>query len=221
MRDLPTNMSGLGAGMAGAPGASTAVSRGPMPAGPAMPKGQPASAEEQQLYDQFVKNAISLMMGDGRGRKAVDAMNTMDPQDGVARVVGPIVAKVAKAAQDGGTPLPFDVILHGTAEIVDNAMELAEAAGIHEFSKDGDAQGGAYVRALDAARVEMQNRGLIDQEQAKAMFAEVQQVDQAGAPGMAGPAAGAPPASPGGAGGSRPAPAAGGGLGAGMTGGMR
>lgn len=187
-------MAGLGTPMM-APGAEEA---------PEMEQGaegqEPATPEEQQLYEQFVTQAMDVIyppdqkgqvspqiMADLKGQldgKAAQLFEGAEPplagtpQDNVAAtaVVLTIVidgalgySKVARESDQQSQQMPPEqqsgegapdmnaVLLHGGKAIIEELVEVAEAAKIHEFSEQ-DMEGIVY-RAMDLYRVASENSG--------------------------------------------------------------
>lgn len=176
---LPENLSGLGAQPPGGPRTSAAIPPGQTPPD-AGQGGTPASQQEQAIYDRFVGNALKALWNKKGLPAMVRAMNTRDPREGVARVTAQIVARVAQSAGQAGEGLPTDVLWHGSAEIFANVLEMAEEAGIHQFSQDPKATQGAMVRAFDEIRLALDGMGMIDEDEFSAMLQEAQAADQAG-----------------------------------------
>ena len=207
---MPENVSGLRARQGAAD--STAAARAPGGAGPepvSSLRAEQASPQEQQMYERVVKGATRLLYDKKRMDQTIDALNTSDPREGVATVTAALIGKVIQAAAKAGDRIPFDVVLHASAEVFDAVAEMAQEAGVHDFDKDQQMTAGAFVRAFDKIRVQMQEAGLIDKDEAAAMLQEAQAMDAQSRQGGNSPSASAPQSPPSGGGAPQPAPAAG------------
>ncbi|WP_147307874.1 hypothetical protein [Fulvimarina endophytica] len=142
---------------------------------------QPASPEEQALYEKFVSKAF-LMVYD---KKFIPKVLEMlaggdDPLEGLAVTASMVIARVMKAAKDAGQKLPGDVAFAGAKEIFEDLAELSRRAGIKDYSQDRDALEGAMFRTMDQLRMILEQSGDIDREAAKADLAMLQEMDQSG-----------------------------------------
>lgn len=95
------------------------------------------SPEEQAQYDAFVTNGMKLM----NDEKGIDGLlksiqGDGDPIQGLANTVAAIVIRVEDSAQKQGVEISPDVLMHGGTELLEQAADLAEQAGIHEFSEE-------------------------------------------------------------------------------------
>lgn len=125
--------------------------------------------EEQAAYDQFVNNGMQLMY---QGEQVAPAilnhlqgkwddiapmlgelpqdegnLDPSNPIDGLAVATVGIVLALEASAAEAGKELDPAVVFHGGAEIAEQLVEVAETAGIHEFSPE-DMEGGANRAAL-------------------------------------------------------------------------
>lgn len=95
-------------------------------------------------------------------------------QDGQPPQPGaPPAPEPAQPEQQGG--YPDDVVLHGGVAIIEELIEVAEAAKIHDFSEQ-DIEGITY-RAMDLFRTASPR---VDQDALKAEFGQVVEADRAG-----------------------------------------
>ena len=184
---------------------------GPPPAAGA-PQGQPpadnsnVSPEEQAQYDSFVTNAMSLM-NDEKGvqnlLKSIEGDG--DPIKGLANAVASIVMRVEDSAVKAGEEISGDVLMHGGAEILEQAADLSEQVGGHAFTPE-EMESATYM-AMDLYR---ESRGdKIDQGEQGESMQELQAAEADGSlekqipgitehsqkPGQA-PAGGPPPGEP-------------------------
>lgn len=120
------------------------------------------SPEEQTQYNEFVTNAMT-MMNDKKGLKVLlEAIGGDDnPVEGLANVVTSIIIRVEDSAKKSGTEIGGDVLLHGGAEILEQAADLAEQAGVHTFTDD-ELETATYM-AMDMYREARQSQGQIDE----------------------------------------------------------
>jgi hypothetical protein len=70
------------------------------------------------------------------------------------------------------------VILHGGKELLEELANLADEAGIHDFSQNELNR--AFLIGMDLWRESASSAGLIDVEQLKAEFAEIRTADAEG-----------------------------------------
>jgi hypothetical protein len=142
---------------------------GQPPAGAVDPEPN-VSPEEQGQYDQFVTNAMSIM-NDKKGMdkilKAIESGES--PVSGLANVVSAIIMRVEDSAKQSGQEISPDVMLHGGAEIMEQAADLAEQAGGHSFTEE-ELESASYI-AMDLYREARGNK--IDQKRAVESMDEI------------------------------------------------
>lgn len=137
------------------------------------------SPEEQAQYNEFVS----------QGRMLVDDKKTMptllkniqgdgNPVEGLANSLYAVVMRLEDSAEKAGKEFSGDVKYHGATEIMEHMVELAEAAGIHEYSDQN--MESALTIALDLYRVAKQQSGEIQPEQFQDELAMLQQAEQEG-----------------------------------------
>lgn len=148
---------------------------------------QPASPEEQQIYNQFVGRAMLMIYDDKMLPKVIDMLDggaekgqDGDPMEGLARTTALVVGRVAQAADKAGQKLPGDVLLHAGKEILEDLAELSRVAKIKDYSEDPDALEGAMFRALDQFRLILQGAGRLDQRAAQTDMAKLEEMDKSG-----------------------------------------
>jgi hypothetical protein len=141
-----------------------------------------ASPEEQKQYDLFIKNAMELMYTqDGKAQPEVlQRLSTGNkPIDSMAQTVVWLTMLVEQDAERNGMHIEDDVLFHASTEILEQLVELAEAAGLHEY-KEAEMQG-AWYQALDMYReANTGEGGRIDTEAAAADFEALRQADAEG-----------------------------------------
>ena len=189
-------MQGLGAAMnAGPPQAAPggAPMAGAMDAG--MAEGQPASPEEQALYEDFIGRAESFLVPEsGQVSREILANLRGDfdpqaaqifaqaepplapsPQDAVSATAVLLTLTIEAGAMQQGVDYPDDVVQHAGIEVIEMLVAVSEAAGIHEFSEEE--LEGIYYRALDLYRITSPR---IDQDMLKAGFQQLMQANEQG-----------------------------------------
>lgn len=137
------------------------------------------SPEEQAQYDQFVTNGMRLI-NDKKGLskllKSIEGAG--NPVEGLANTVASIVIRVEDSAKQKNVEMSPDVLMHGGTELLEQAAELAEAAGIHEFSEQ-DLENALNI-AMDIYRTTRQQQGKLPTEQLSQDLQEVQAAEQGG-----------------------------------------
>jgi hypothetical protein len=171
-------MSGIGSMVGGERPAPTQRS-----AEPAIDDGeQPnVSPEEQAEYEQFVGNAMSIIYPDD-GQVSPNVVQALqgsdDPMMNLATTAVSLVSSLRDSAKQAGHRVPDEILYHGAVAIIEELGEVAEAAGIHDYSED-DLEQALYL-SLDLYRTAGEQSGDVDAEQLKAGFAQIQQADQQG-----------------------------------------
>lgn len=137
--------------------------------------------EEQAQYDEFVNNAYRIFYSEKTFPEFMARMRAaaeQDPVEGLAATTVKVVVRVEESARRNGKDISDDVVFHAGVEIMESLADTAAKAGIHEYdAKEVEA---ASLRAMDMYRVTAGQMGLIDPEQAKRRFSELQQADKAG-----------------------------------------
>lgn len=163
-----------------------------------------ASAEDQQLYNDFVLNGHIAIYEDKKRFDSIVKRLRMgaeqnDPVGALASVALIIVQRLESGAPNG-QKIDSGVLMQGGAEIGLELAEVAEKAGIHKYSDDDIRN--AIVRAADQYRLSQAKEGKTDPEEAKREVERLKEADASGDlakefPGMAemfaGSAEGAPP----------------------------
>jgi len=151
------------------------------------PKGESGQVSPQIVDD--LKGNI-----DPEARKLFEAAEpplSGAPQDNTAAVTVVLVllvdsqlgflAKAREAAASGGPAIEYDtVVFHAAQAIAEDLVEVAEAAGIHEFSEDDLA--GVWARAMDLYRVASETMGApgYDKEGLSNAFLDLLEADKTG-----------------------------------------
>lgn len=156
----------------------------------------PASPEEQAQYDQFVKNAMTMIYDDKMTPQILQNLEGGgNPMQGLARTTAMIVHRIEGDAERQGKELADGVVFNAGIEIGEDLADLQRTAGIADLSDDQMEQ--ATYMAMD----EYRNMGGMDPKKAQAELADMQAMDESGeldrvAPGLrekAMQASGAPP----------------------------
>lgn len=158
--------------------AAPALAPGAPPTGAAAPTAQVAdapTAEEQTQYENFVRLAVDMVQNP-KNRAVATAVERLlrapNTKEGVATAAVTLGMRVFDAAAQAGTKLSPVVVQHGLVEVVEELGEFARSRGIKDL--DEDELSGAYIGALDLARVELGRRGAVDADDAKAEWAELE-----------------------------------------------
>lgn len=149
----------------------------PMDAAPGG-QGQPASPEEQALYNRVVAMAM-LAIYDDKMTPKLAAMLRDAPK--VAEVIAEISANMAMRVythlKGQQTEVPGDVMMHAGKEIVEVVGELAEASGKEVSEQELET---AFYLALDKFRAMAQQGGHYTEDNARADADEMRQMDESG-----------------------------------------
>lgn len=154
-------------------------------------EGEEATPEEQQAYDEFVKDGFRVMYEGGEVKPRILELLDEDPAD-LIEVLGdealkdfsPVVALAATATiivlevvrstgEKDGT-----IILHGGKAIMEDIAEIAQKAGIRDYSEEEI--GKAFHMAADLFRRAAEEEGLIELDEAKAEWEEIVAADKEG-----------------------------------------
>lgn len=137
------------------------------------------SSEEQAQYDEFVTNGMSLLH-DEKGLSGLlqSIQGDGNPVEGLANTVASIVIRVEDSAQKQGIEISGDVLMHGGTELLEQAADLAEQGGVHEFSDD-ELESALYL-AMDIYRTTREQQGKLPTEQLGLDLQELQAAEQDG-----------------------------------------
>lgn len=151
----------------------------PQQAQPAPMQGEEASPEEQALYNKVVSAAMLGLYDKSVLPQIVQTLKgSDDPAGGIAEVAATMAMRVFTFAQEEGTTIPGDVMLHAGKEIVEVVAEIAERlAGLQV---DEAMIEEAYYRALDRFRSMAQQQGLYGEDAMQEDVAMLRQMKQDG-----------------------------------------
>jgi hypothetical protein len=140
------------------------------------------SPEEQKQYDLFVENGMELLYTpDGQPHPEVlKRLSTGNkPIDTLAQTTVWLVTILEQDATRNNAPIDSDVLFHGARELMEQLIDLAEAAGIHTF-KEAEIQG-AWYQALDMYReANSDEGGRFNKDEAAAEFEALNEADKEG-----------------------------------------
>lgn len=152
------------------------------------------SPEEQQAYDTVMGKAAELIYGKGQVMpQIVDALKPAKSADekpddegkggnpavlALANTAVQVVSKLDASSKEQGFQIPDDVLYHAGSEIVAMLAEVAEAAGIHDYSEEEI--NGAFLQAVDNYRPIAEQMGRTDDATLKQQFGEIEQADEQG-----------------------------------------
>lgn len=97
---------------------------------------QAANDDEQAFYERFIKNGLSLIHNEGGMRAIMELVGGGNPVEGLANALVSVLTRLTDTASAQGIEINQDVILQGGSELFLEMADLAEEAGIHDFSKD-------------------------------------------------------------------------------------
>ena len=146
------------------------------------------SPEEQKIYDAFVDNALAVIYDEKSLPQIIESLKgDGNPVDGLANTAVTVVVRVQDSAEQAGQELPPDVVFHAGSEILQDLAQLAEKAGIHQFSPE-EIEGAAF-QAMDLYREAKGRDGGAARPQIVEDFNQIVALDQAGkldelAPGL-------------------------------------
>lgn len=137
------------------------------------------SPEEQKMYDVFVENGMQLLYDEKVMPQILQSIQaTEDPAEGLGNATATLIIRLDDSAQKAGQEVSGDVKLHAAKELLEQMAELAEEAGVHEYS-EGEMESAFYF-ALDAYRTTRQAEGKLNPEEFQGDMQEIQAADQEG-----------------------------------------
>ena len=146
------------------------------------------SPEEQGIYDQFVNNAFSVIYDEKSLPSIIESLKgDGNPVEGLANTAVGVVTRVQDSAEKAGQTLPPEVVFQAGVEILEDLADLAEKAGVHDFTPE-ELEGAAF-QAMDLYRELKGRDGGTAAPQIKEDFNQLIALDQAGrldevAPGL-------------------------------------
>lgn len=146
------------------------------PTAPPDDDSQPASPEEQRIYEKFVMKSAEVMRGDPK-KMAEIIEEAGDPAVGASRVAGAAAQRVLAAAAKADQEIPTDVVIHATEELFNLAADIAARAGLGDLDDDQHARG--MFLAFDEMRMAMDSVGMLDREAAAEELEQVKRNPEA------------------------------------------
>lgn len=174
-------MNGLGAPMP--PEEVQQVPAAPMagvPEGDEMTPGtEPASPEEQEMYDKFVSMALLALYDDKMMPKTVDHLTKQTNKPAaVGEVAAGIFQRVYASAKQSGAQVPGDVLINAMAEIVEATVELSDKLAGTDLTPDQIDE--ALYKAMDVTRKMLKESGDYTDEMKGQDAAMLQSMSQSG-----------------------------------------
>lgn len=123
--------------------------------------GEPASPEEQEIYNRFVAGGMMMMYDERFFPRFGEMMKSQEPKEGVADAVSMVATRTVQESKKAGFEIPGDVVLAGTKELTEQAADAALKFGVDLPEPDVEE---AYYLALDKTRVALQGAGLMEPE---------------------------------------------------------
>lgn len=152
------------------------------PEGEEMAEGEEESnvpPEEQQQYDQFVANGMNIIYSDEAMPQLLETLKgDGNPVEGLANALVAVVSRLDDSAKGAGLDVEGDIKMHGGKELMDQLVELAETAGVHEYTPDEVES--AFFMALDLYRENQMQQGTLPTEELSQDMSELVQADQEG-----------------------------------------
>jgi hypothetical protein len=143
---------------------------------------QPASPEEQAIYDMVVYKAMAWLYD----KKTNGAQLTLDvlksaasPGEGIAKSAANLVRSIEMAARSAGKRIPGDLLFHAGADVVSQIREFGERnnvwEGVPEEQLDREEQRGFFEALRMYGEQELEN-GDVTPQDAQAELAELNQM---------------------------------------------
>lgn len=122
------------------------------------PGTEPASPEEQAMYDKFVSMALLALYDDKMMPRTIEHL-TKQPNKGVAvgEVAAGIFQRVYASAKEGGAEVSGDVLVNAMAEIIEATVELSDKKAGTDLTPDEIDE--ALYKAMDIVRKMMKQSG--------------------------------------------------------------
>lgn len=153
-----------------------------------------ASPEEQADYDEFVQACMDLIyVGEDDSATEVrpELLAALEParEAATAEAGNPAILAAANAAVqivqtvdtasfEQERPFSTTVVIHALVEIIEQIIEIAETAGLHDYTEEE--MNGTLFQALDLYRPIMVELGRATNEELQAEFLQIIEADEAG-----------------------------------------
>lgn len=123
--------------------------------------GKQATPEQQEQYNLWVVAGMRALFNENVSESTIKAIQgEQNKVIGVAKALAALVTRLYTTQVKQGRQPPSDVVLHGSWELLDNVIMMAEAAGMGQFTPDE--REGAFFRAADIFRTNLAKGGMID-----------------------------------------------------------
>lgn len=132
-----------------------------------------ATPEEQRQYDLLVSNALEFIYGEKTGDSVLKMLANGPPPQAIANVVSMVGAGLKKAADNVSQPVSPDAMLGAATEVIDNLMDLGQAAGIFQFNSQQEVDQTAKEALM--LTVKQFGEGLLATPNGKALQSQAQQ----------------------------------------------
>ena len=121
-------------------------------AGAEMPQARKPTQQEQQLFEDFIGNAINALYQPETANRVANLLRTgqkgINPVEQIGMVTAMIVNQVQASAEQSGQDIPAPIVVRAAAKVAsDIGTELAPAAGLPPLSENHVK--GAYLRAME------------------------------------------------------------------------
>lgn len=135
--------------------------------------------EEQEQYNQFVTNGMQLMYSEQSMPQLIQTIKSGGtPVEGIANALATLVMRLEDSSGQQGAEISGDAKFHGASEILGQMAELAEQAGVPEFSEE-DIESALYL-ALDIYRTTRQKQGKLPEGDIAQDMQTLMQAEQQG-----------------------------------------
>ncbi len=141
--------------------------------------GTSVSPEEQEQYNAFVTNGMQMIDNPEALPKFLESIKGAgSPVEGMANALAMLVMRLEDSAAESGQKISGDVMLHGGTELLEGLVELAEAAGVHEF--DEKEMESALYLAMDIYRTSRTESGSLPDKELSRDWQELQRAERGG-----------------------------------------
>jgi len=124
--------------------------------------------EEQELYDNFVGNALNALYSEETTREALNTIKVANSTiKGVAIAAVNLADHLYQKAKEQGVNIPDSVLSHGGYQIIDAIIELAETAKVIPKVSDDDR---FRIQTLAESLWREKHPEMINQEQEQQTF---------------------------------------------------
>lgn len=101
---------------------------------------EPATEEEQAMYELVVARAMKFAYGAGKDQVLKTLSSGENPADGIGRAASTIVRAIKQSADQAGKPISDDILFHAGIEIVEDLAEFGSKSGIFQYRDEAEEQ---------------------------------------------------------------------------------